>query len=131
MKEKLKRHIELLKETRHYLLNPLGIHYLLEDVRISWIHAKEYYKLYIGKVEDTPAYQAMAKETAARKAAMDEMEQQFENDLSELEERLNAATEANTELRELLTELYAQNAQLCADRASAIAEAAYLRAERG
>lgn len=114
MKEKLKRYIELLKETRHYLLNPLGIHYLLEDVRISGSHAKEYYKLYIGKVEDTPAYQAMAKETAARKAAMDEMEQQFEADLDDL--------------RAQLAEAYATNAQLCADRAAAVAEAAHLRA---
>jgi hypothetical protein len=117
MKEKLKRYIELLKETKHYLLNPLGIHYLLEDVRLSGVHAHEYWKLYIGKVEDTPAYQAMAKETAARKAAMDEMEQQFEADLDDL--------------RAQLAEAYATNAQLCSDRASAIAEAAYLRAERG
>lgn len=128
MKEKIKRYIELFKETKHYLLNPLGIHYLLEDVRLSEHHAREYYRLYIGKVTDTPAYQAMAKETEARKKAMDEMERQYENDMDELEGRLSAATEDNKEFRDLLTEIYAQNAQLCADRAAALAETAYLRA---
>lgn len=135
MKAKLQERVDLFKEVWPYLRHPYKIAQLKD--------AAQYWKdrLAENSVEalKDAHVQALKDELADRKEAYDEAEAQWDADFADLVEdyeyriktyadHIVALRDDIKELKDNLADAYAEIAVCSADRAAALAEAAYLRA---